>query len=77
MSKTRSKQDIEDKLEDFSNVSKTILKQGIEAEVWYIAPMFQYELADLCLRLGRSKILRRVGDLSNVSETIVKFGILR
>ena len=41
MSETRSKQDIEDKWGDLSNVSKTILKQGIQTEVWYIAPMFQ------------------------------------
>ena len=58
MSKTRLKQDTEVKLEDLSNVSNTIVKQGIEAEVWDIAPMFQYELARLCLRLVRSKTLR-------------------
>ena len=39
MSKSRSKQVIEGKLEDIFDVSKTILKQDIEAEVWYIAPM--------------------------------------
>ena len=33
MSNTRSKQGIEDKWEDLSNVSKTIVKQGIEVEV--------------------------------------------
>ena len=58
MSKTRSKQGIEGKCEDLYNVSKTFLKQVIEAEVWDISPMFQYELSHLCLRLDRSKSLR-------------------
>ena len=58
MSNTRLKQDIEYKWGDLSNVSTTIVKKGIEAEVWYIAQMFQYELFHLCLRLGRFKALR-------------------
>ena len=41
MSKTRSKQVIEDKWGDLTNLSNTIVKQVIEAEVSDIAPMFQ------------------------------------
>ena len=35
MSKTRSKQDIEEKWGESSNVSKTIAKQGIEGSLGY------------------------------------------
>ena len=35
MSNTRLKQGIEEKWEDFSNVSKTIVKQGIEGNLGY------------------------------------------
>ena len=41
MSKTRFNQCIEGKWEDHSNVSETIVKQVIEAEVWDIAIMVQ------------------------------------
>ena len=41
MSNTRLKQDIEYKWGDLSNVSTTIVKKVIEAEVSDIAPMFQ------------------------------------
>ena len=37
MSKTRSKQVIEDKREDHSNVYKTIVKQGLEGGLGYCA----------------------------------------
>ena len=59
MSKTSLKQGIEDKLGGLSNISNTIVKQDIEAEARDIAPMFQYELAHLCLRLGLIKALNR------------------
>ena len=37
MSKTRSKQGSEEKWEDLSNFSKTIVKQGIEGSLGYCA----------------------------------------
>ena len=45
-------------------------------EVWDIVPMWKWESAHLCLRLIRSKALRRNGgDFSNVSKKIEKQGI--
>ena len=63
MSKTRSKQGIEEKWGDRSNVSKTIVNKAL-SEVWDIAPMGQWELAHLCLRLGRSKALSKYGGIT-------------
>ena len=41
MPKAGQKKGIEVKLEDQSNVSKIVVKQGIEAEVWDIVTLFQ------------------------------------
>ena len=62
MYKTRSKQGSEGKWGDHSNVSKTIVNKAL-SEVWDIAPMGQWELAHLCLRLGQSKALRKYGKI--------------
>ena len=84
MPNTRSKQDIEEKWDDLSNFPKTIVKQLVVAEVWDIAPMFQYDLALLCIRLGQSKALRiNVGISPMCLITLLskalrwKFGIFR
>ena len=72
MSKTRSNQGIEEICWDCSNVSKTIVKRGIEGTLEYcsngrmgvISPMFKTSL-----KHGIEEIW---GDRSNVSTTIMK-----
>ena len=75
MSKTRSKQGIEDKWGDRSNVSKTILRQGIEGSLVYcsngkigvISPMSNTRL--------KKVIENKWYDCSNLYKTIGKQGI--
>ena len=72
MSKTSSKQGSEEKWGDFSNVSKTILKQGIEGSLGYCAngPMgVSSPMSKNRLKQGSEEKWR---DCSNVSKTIEK-----
>ena len=75
MSKTRLKQVSEDKWGDRSNVSKTIVKQGIEGSLGYCAN------GPIGVRSPMSKTRSKKGiedkwwDCSNVSKTIMKQGI--
>ena len=71
MSKTRSKQGIEEKWEDISNVSGTILKQVVEGSLSYFANGPIGVSSPLSKTRSKQGIEDKWGDLSNVSKTIV------
>ena len=72
MSKTRSKQGIEDKWGDQSNVSKTIVKQGIEGSFVYCANGPIGVSSPMSKTRSKQGIEEKWGDRSNVSKTIAK-----
>ena len=75
MSKTRSNKGINEKWGDCSNISKPIVKQGIERILGYPAngPIgVGSPMSKTTLHQG---IKEKWGDQSNVSKTIVKQGI--
>ena len=72
MYKTSSKQDIEDKWEDRSNVSKTILKQLMEGSLGYSANGPIGVSSTMSKTSLKQRIEDKSGGLSNVSKTIVK-----
>ena len=75
MSKTRQKQVIEEKWDDRSKVSNTILKQCIEGCLVYCANGEMGVSSPMSKTRSKQGIEQKWGDLSNVSKTIVKEGI--
>ena len=63
MSKTRSKQGIEEN-GGINPMCLIPFRSKVLRDVWDIAPMGKYELAHLCLRLGRRKALRKNGRIT-------------
>ena len=72
MSKIRSKLGNEGKWEDFSNVSKTIEKQGIKGILEYFAKGPIRVSSPMSKTSSKQDIVKKWGDLSNVFKTIEK-----
>ena len=75
MSKDRSKQVINDKWGDRSNVSKTIAKQGTGGSLGYCANGPIGVISPISKTRSKQGLEDKWQDRSNVSKTIVKQGI--
>ena len=75
MSKTRSKQDSEEKWGDLSNVSKKIVKQGIELNLVYFSNGPMGVSSSMSKTRSKQGSEEKWGDHSNASNTIMKQGI--
>ena len=75
MSKTSPNQGIGEKQGDHSNVSKNIVKQGIEGSLGYCAKGTILLSSPMSKTRSKQDIGEKWGDNSNVSKTIVKQGI--
>ena len=72
MFNTRSKQGIKEKWEDRYNMSKTIVKQGIEESLGYCAKELRGVISPMSKTRLNQGIEGKWGDCSNVYKTIVK-----